>query len=1181
MKQSISRPAGRRAQGTSWWLLASLILTFGICGVRRGSAQTANAAISGHVTDSTGALVPGATVTLTESDTRIATKTTSNGEGLYTFPSVKPGNYSMSVSGNGFRTTTIAGLTAGVQGSISRDVVLQVGAASQTVNVTEEAADEMVAQTSSELGTEIGQKQIHDLPLNGRNFTELLTLTPGASPISTSQSNKVAVNDQGVLGVPSAQFSQPAIQGQINRENLYMLDGVVNTDFTNGVYVIPPIIDDMQEFKVQSHDDKAEYGSVLGGIVNVVTKSGTNSFHGAAWEFVRNNIFDARDSFADEYRSSPSPFRQNQFGATIGGPVVLPHIYNGHNRTFFLFGYEGWRYSQSNEILYNVPTSAELGGDFSHSLLSQPIYDPATTQETANGYTRAQFNYNGTPNVINPARLDPNMIKFIKTYDTGLPLTGNPNFNAYEANPHTDDSDHYIVRIDEQLGSKDTLFFRYDQLNVTDVSPTSLTQSLSNSVAAKSLAAGWTHVFTGNILFDFRYGIATRPFLRGTPDINGIGPAQGLGFSSSGGTFIGLGSPYAIPGIASGFGSQNPNTITNPVMSYAPTLTWVHGVHNFKFGMQYIRQGNNSSSPPYGNYAFTNALTGDPNNVGTTGNSLAAALLGLPSANNNTGLIASGNRVSSYGFFAQDVWSVSRSVTVTYGLRFDHRRPFAPDPGTYVSGPNTDGNYWIGMNALPAACNVTNAAPCIPSANGSLAEIDGGVAASDPTTGKPYYNAAAPPIQLSPYGTTWGAKGGWEDWGPRIGIAWRIDPKTTLRGGYGIVYDTTMGMEQDWKGNSGNWPGAGSVVSSIAMNQTGSPLATVESTFGQVGTVLPAADPWSLGNWYMDPHIQDPRSQQYNLTVERELGSNTALSVGYVGSVNDRLGITGLWNTAQTPGTGTVAQVRARTPFPWYNTSAFYSTSNGTANYNALQVKLDRRFSNGFQYLVAYTWSKAIGTGGSGLFDVENGPGSGGFSIWQNYYDLNASRGVLAFNIPQFLSMSGMYVLPVGKGQRYLNHGAAAYILGNWQTNATVQLRSGQPYNMAISGDIANIEAPAGDSWFSYMRPNVVGNPKLAHPTRSEWFNTAAFVSPATGTYGNSGTDNLSSSHVAEMDMSLFKKFPIKELWSLSFRAEFFNIFNIQNYGVPDNNISDPTAGVITSNVTTPREIQLGLHLDF
>ena len=1047
--------------------------------------------------------------------------------------------------------------------------------------MTEEAADEMVARTSSELGTEIGQQQIHALPLNGRNFTELLTLTPGASPISTSQSNKVAVNDQGVLGVPSAQFSQPAIQGQINRENLYMLDGVVNTDFTNGVYVIPPIIDDMQEFKVQSHDDKAEYGSVLGGVVNVVTKSGTNSLHGSSWWFVRNNIFDARDTFADQYRTSPSPFRQNQFGATVGGPVWIPHLYNGRNRTFFQFGYEGWRYSQSNEILYNVPTSAELGGDFSHSRLAQNIYDPATTQETSNGYTRSQFNYNGTPNVIDPSRLDQNMINFIKTYDTGLPLTGNPNFNAYAANPHTDVSDHYMVRIDEQLGSKDTLFFRYDQMNVTDMSPTSLTQNTTNSVAAKDVGAGWSRAFMSNILFDLRFGIATRPFLRGTSDIHGIGPAQGLGFSSPGGTFIGLGSPYAIPGIASGFGSQAPNTITNPVISYAPTLTWVHGGHNIKFGMQYIRQGNNSSSPAYGNYAFTNALTGDPNNVGTTGNSLAAALLGLPSANNNTGAIASGNRVSSYGYFAQDAWTVSQNVTVTYGLRLDHRRPFAPDSGTIVSGPNTDGVYWIGMNALPGACSVTKAAPCIPSADGSLAGIDGGVAAIDPTTGLPYYNAAAPPIQLSPYGSTWGAKGGWGNWGPRIGIAWRVDPKTTVRGGYGIVYDTTMGMEQDWKGNSGNWPGSGSVVSSIAMNQTGSPLANVESTFGQVGAVLPAADPWSLGNWYMDPHIQDPRSQQYNLTVERELGSKMALSVGYVGSLDDRVGITGLWNTAQTPGTGTVAQVRARTPFPWYNTSAFYSTSTGTSNYNALQVKLDRKFSNGLQYLVSYTWSKAISTGGSGLFDVENGPGSGGFSIWQNYYDLKASKGVMAYNIPQFLAMSGMYALPVGKGQRYLNHGPAAYILGNWQANAAVQLRSGQPYNMAISGDIANIEAPAGDSWFSYMRPNVVGDPKLAHPTRDEWFNTAAFASPATGTYGNAGTNFLSSSHVANVDMSLFKKFPIWEQSSLTFRAEAFNIFNIQNYGVPDNNISDPTAGVVTSNVTTPREIQLGLHLDF
>ncbi len=1165
-------------------VLALVVCIWALSGVPRAFGQTANGSVSGHVIDPKGAMVPGAAVTLIEIETNVEMTTTSNGEGLYTFASVKPGNYRMTVAAPGFNTVTISGLTVAVQGSLSRDVALKIGAEAQVVTVTAEEADEMVEQTSSELGTEIGQAEIHDLPLNGRNFTELLTLTPGASPIMTSQAagNGIAVNDQGVLGVPGTEFSLPSMQGQITRENLFLLDGVVNTDFTNGVYVVPPIIDDLQEFKVQSHDDKAEFGSVLGGVVNVVTKSGTNQLHGAAWEFVRNNIFDARDSFLDEYTASPSPYRQNQFGATIGGPVWLPHIYNGRNRTFFEFGYEGWRFTQSNEILYNLPTTAELGGDFSHSLLDQSIFDPATTVATSNGYSRQQFSYNGELNVIPPGRIDQNMVNFLKTYDTGLPLTGNPNFNAYEHNPHIDNADHYTARIDEQLGSKDLLFFRYDQLNVTDVSPKSLSQTSTDSVPAKNLAAGWTHTFTPNLLFDFRFGIATRPFSRASSlDSHGLATLQGLGFSSSGGTVIGLQSPYQVPGIAEGFGSQTGNTISNPVISYSPTLTWVHGKHELMFGVQYIRQGNDSDSPPYGDYAFTNTQTDDPTNVGTTGNSLASMLLGLPSANDNTGPIALGNRVSSYGIFAQDVWTVSPRVTVTYGLRLDHRRPFDPKAGTFVSGPNTDGVYWIGMNSLPGACAVTKAAPCIPSATGALSGIDGGVAPIDPTTGATYYDPAAPPIQLSPYGTAWGAEDNWENWGPRIGIAWRLNAKTTVRGGYGFVYDDTMGMEQDWKGNAGNWPSQSAVVSSIAMNQTGSPLATIESTFGQVGSVLPSADPWSLGNWYMDPHIRDPRSQQFNLTVERELGAKTALTAEYVGGLDDRLGITGLWNTAVTPGLGTAAQVRALTPFPWYNTSAFYSTSNGTSNYNGLEVKLDRKFSNGLQYLASYTWSKAIGIGGSGLFDVENGPGSGAFSIWQNYYDLKASKGVLAFSVPQFFTIAGEYAIPVGVGQRYLNHGAAAYILGNWQANTTVQIRSGQPYNLSINGDIANIEAPAGDSWFSYMRPNVVGGLKSAHPTKSEAFNTGAAVSPATGSYGNAGTNPLLSMHVVNTDMSLFKSFPIHDQLGLTFRAEAFNVFNIQNYGVPDNDISDPTVGVITSNVTTPREIQLALHLSF
>jgi hypothetical protein len=1103
---------------------------------------------------------------------------------LYTFPSVKPGNYTITVGRVGFRTTTISGLTADVQASISRDVVLQIGATSETVTVTSEEADAAVERASSELGTEIAQAQIHDLPLNGRNFTQLLTLTPGASPVMTSQAanNGVGVNDQAVLSIPGSEFSLPALQGQITRENVYLLDGVTNTDFTNGVYVIPPIIDDLQELKVQSHDDKAEYGGVLGGVVNVVTKSGTNEFHGSGWEFVRNNIFDARDSFKDQLSSGPSPFRQNQYGATVGGPVLLPHIYNGRNRTFFLFGYEGWRYSQSGEHFFNLPTAAELSGDFSHSLLSQNIFDPATTTQTSNGYTRQQFAFNGVPNTINPALLNQNIVNFLKTYDTGTAVTGVSGFNAYYASPHTDNSNHYMFRIDEQMGGKDSFFFRYDQLNVVDATPNSATQSTSSTVNAKDLGAGWTHTLTSNILIDARFGFATRPFNRGPAvDSHGLSPLQGLGFNAAGGTLISLGAPYDAPGIQKGYGAWAPNTISNPVYGFTPTLTWVRGAHNLKFGMQYLQQGSTTHQPSYGDYPFSNTQTGDPQNVGTTGNSLASALLGYPASNSNSPDTTQGNRVSSYAAFAQDVWTLSRNVTFTYGLRVDHRRPFAPSAGTFVSSPNTDGVYWIGMSALPGSCASVGQQPCIPSVNGTLSGIDGGAAAINPDTGLPWYNAAAPPIQLSPYGTAWGATGGW-DFGPRTGIAWRMNQKTTIRGGFGYTYDANQGIEQDWKANEGQWPANGAVGGSISINATGAPLTSIASTLTTVAKILPAADPWGLGSWYTDPNIQDPRSMQYNVTVEREIGSKTALSVGYVGSKDDRLAITGQWNTAKTPGLGTISQVRARTPFPWYNTSAFYSTSQGTSSYNGLQVKLDHKFSSGLQYLASYTWSKAIGMGGSGLFDVENGPG--GFSIWQNYYDLKSSRGVLAFSIPQMLTMEGQYTLPFGIGQRYMNHGPAAYILGNWQANTAVQIRSGQPYNLDVSGDVANIEAPAGDSWFTYERPNQVANPKLSHPTKNAAFNTAAFQVPATGTFGNAGTSPLYSMHVANADMSLFKNFPIKERFSINLRAEIFNVFNIQNYGVPDTNViqQDPNAGKITSTVSdSPREIQLGAHLNF
>src|SRR5216683_6550593 len=456
---------------------------------------------------------------------------------------------------------------------------------------------------------------------NGEGVYAVPSLNPGNYVMTVNK-----------LGVPTASVAQPAIQGQFNRSNLYLLDGTVNTELTTSAYIIPPIIDAMQEFKVQSHDDQAEYGSVLGGVVNVVTRSGTNQLHGAAWEFDRNNIFDARDHFKDVNPdgspAAPAAFRQNQFGGMISGPVFLPKLYNGRNRTFFTFAYEGWRFSQASQIRYTVPTNAELAGDFSNSTPTNPIpliFDPATNPRTqfVASSNPAASNYNpactlaaGCPNMIPVNRIDPVMLKFIQTY------IARPNFvssgiqNAITSQPHIDNSDHYNFRIDEQIGSKDNVFFRYDRLNVVDIAPFDISGYKDDSVPALNIGVGWTHVFSSSLLLENHVGRAQRPFTRDQLDAHGLGPMLALGFSSPGGTLITLAAPFGGGVLSASPGIQTANTIESPVTSFSHGLTWIRGGHQFKFGFQYFKQGNDSDSPPYGGYVFSDSTTSNPLLVG-------------------------------------------------------------------------------------------------------------------------------------------------------------------------------------------------------------------------------------------------------------------------------------------------------------------------------------------------------------------------------------------------------------------------------------------------------------------------------------------------------------------------------------------------------------------------------------
>jgi len=1109
-------------------------------------SQSVTGQISGTVTDTTGAALPQVEVTARNIATDITRKVQTGSTGLYIISLLQPGQYSLTFVKSGFEHAEQPSLILQVNQSLTFDVKLSVGHAAETIQV--DAAAEQLQTTSSELGTAINETAIADLPLNGRNFTQLLTLTPGATPISTSQAGSIGSGMQANVGVPGSAFSQPSINGQWNRSNFYLLDGVTNTSWFSSTYNVLPIVDDIQEFKVQSHNSDAQYGGVLGGVVNVVTKSGTNQYHGSAWEFLRNSALDARNPFTDATSTKPAPFEQNEFGTSVGGPLTIPKVYKGSDRTFFFFAYEGWRFRQPSTSFLHVPTAAELSGDFSAD--PSPIYDPSTTVLNSNGtYSRTAFQ----GNIIPSNRLSALATGFFaKTYDAPN-VTNNPNYNYLNKSSSRNSNDTYTGRLDEHIGANDSAWFRYTTMSPHDSSQVTSMVTSSAYENPVEWGVGETHIFGPHLVFDARFGYSHENWFSGVVPIGGNAVDTALGFTGTkeyGAVDLELAAPYGDANIA------GPENLNDRNLSFSGTLTWLHGRHNIALGYQLMELQYSccATSPGLGQrnqYVFANAQTADPSNLGTTGNSLASALLGIP-----TGIYFAAQdykfHFPSWAPYVQDQWQVTKKLSLTLGLRYDYFSTPDLTKGTTSFLDPSDGTWLIGGGVLPPACSSTQSAPCIP--GGSLANVPYGS----------HIKVASNP-NIGPNPVT-------SNFGPRIGLAYQLDPKTAIRAGYGIVYDSLIGITQTFQGNVGSWPDA--TNTQAGYNALGQPLTTLTNLQSAATSALPAASPWSDQNWMYDPNRKNSRSQQWNLEVERQMTSKLLLSVGYVGSYNDRLPTTGLFNVSPTAGLGA-----AGVPFPWATTE-FMEESIGEAKYNGLQVKAAQRYQNGLQFLVSYTWSKVLEDGGSGLFGVENGSGgSGGYSAVQNLSDLSHNWGVAGYDIKQYLSVSGTYELPIGMGKQWLNKGGvASYLLGDWSANTLAVLRSGQPFNLDVSGDVANIDNQIG--WFNYARPNQVGNPHVSHPTANEYFNPAAFAVPV-NSFGNTGQNSLRSAPVYDVDFSLFKKFRFGEAGSLEFRAEAFNLFNIQCLGVPGSDIGTTDAGVVSSVVENPRQFQFGLKLAF
>lgn len=1110
---------------------------FGVCGILiftflgppMTRAQQSTAALNGTVRDSSGAVVPDARIVLTSLDTNLVQTAGTNSAGIYSVVNIAPGNYRLEVTKAGFSSAREPRIVLSVNQTATLDFTLTVGKATQTVQVSGVATN--IEVSTAELGTVINTKEVNDLPLNGRNFTQLLTLTPGVVPISTDQ------NGGGWPAQPTGAFTFPSVNGQPNRSNSFRLDGVINDASFTSTYAVQPDVDDIQEFKVQAHNDEAQFGQVLGGIVNVVTKSGTNGFHGDAWEFFRNDALDARNFFVQ----NKTPLRQNQFGGAIGGPVILPK-YNGKNKTFFYVSDEAFINHTASQQLYIVPTPADLSGDLSD--LGVPIYNPFSTR--ADPSNPGQFTRDLFPNAQVPAQyLNKGMVLFAKTLFPAPIDTGVAGFNGRDTTPIVTDQNEPNVRIDQQLGEKDRLFFRYTRVGQT-VNGSGGFQGLANTVnfVSYNYAASWTHTFGPTAVSELTFGRTSMEF----DTVNRFRNVDAATFDAQVGFASNFVSNFAQPGLTlipnmsiSGFlgGGENVNHAhAADIYQVREDFSKVAGKHTMRMGADLAT---NSMQDPvfclcstaFCSFQTSNLETGDG------GSALASFLLGLPSSTfrGNEDIVSNGGWVD--GFYFQDQWKVSDKLTLNLGLRYDIT--LTPSSGTSANGSDQVGDFDLNngtyiLQKTSPACSATQGAPCIP--GGTL----------------------PPHVVVSPNGHI--IRNTKDNFQPRFGFAYRLTNSTALRGAYGRFFDNWAGVTQTVNNYAYTWPNLGALGN-------GNLNADVPSAFAQdplglgSGPIVPPADPFSQVTAFMDPYLRNALSDQWNFGIQQQFGAHQVLTVNYVGSHSSRIPLFLSQNVALTPGPGDPS---LRSPYP-YIPAEPYTRSWGRSNYHALQASLDRKAGD-LTYLLSYTWSKSIDFGCDGYFsgcDIQDP------NHWQN------DKSVAGFDLTQVFSASWVYQLPWGPGRRWATGNRILNnIIGNWELNGIATLSSGQPYSVTAPVQISNINNGVAGT----ERADLVGDFN-AGATLLQPINPAAFAVPAPYTFGNLGRNTFRSDWRRNLDLSLFRQFRFSEMTRLEFRCEAFNLTNTPVFAVPDAFVSDPNFGQVSSTANTERQIQLALKFYF
>jgi hypothetical protein len=1131
--------------GRLWVLFILLIAAWSTAG-----AQVTTADIVGTVTDPTGALVPNAKVTLINVDTQIQRNGSTNSTGDFQFTLLPVGHYTLTVMASGFKTANTSGIAVEAGDHDRSDVHLTTGVQNETVSV--EAETPLLQAENATVSSTVTAKAVQDLPLNGRNFVQLVQLVPGA--------NEGPGNGLTSGGRPDDRRSTSgfSVNGQDDTLNNWIIDGMDDNERVIGSTGVKPNVEGIQEITVETNSYAAEAGRTAGGVVSIITRSGTNQFHGTAYEFFRNDILDARN--VQQTTGRKPELRQNQYGGSVGGPIL-------HDKAFFFGDYEGFRQVAGITYTSTVPDISE--------------YNDINSVGTATPQTLIS-NGNGTAGLP----IDPIALAYLKLFPAPTSTAIN---NNYTVSPNkTQNSDTYDARIDESLNSNNIFFARFSYNSVNTFTPQAL-GTAANGIqvsggryifagpatdVAQQYEGGYTHIFNQNLLLDARVGF-TRINNLSLPLNYGTNPDTKLGFGSNM-NFNALSSFLTPVGIGPfsdlGDGAYVPLQDIDNTFLYTATVSYTRGNHSMKAGATFIRRQarNVQSAFAAGQYGFGLASDQASTQQQTQDNQLASTLVGaFQSASRNYDLNPPDYRSYEPSFFLQDSWRMTPKLTVLYGVRYDIFTPF-------TEAHNRISNFDF-FQALGSTAATVDAALKVAGVSG----VDGHA----------------------------GIKTDYSNFAPRLGFAYSVTPTIVVRGGYGIsFFPGNYTSNADLKNAPFVSVYSPNCQSNLAVqietsqgvttgqNPACGTIAGASTTFDQ-GLPLPAAqtiNSSSLSFVAESPTFRSALMQQFNLQVEKQFGANV-LTIGYVGNIGQHLPeeINDI-NVPKPfdPANGGSSARPLSTLLPNLGT-VNYLQSEGVSNYNGLQTSLQRRFTKGLAVDANYTWAKALSdiTG----FSEE---GQQGWSNADPTHIRQIEYGIAENDIQNRFALMLNYELQYGKTFT----GLKKEVLAGWSANVIAAWQSGKPFSIVNSGNgVDSTISPYNGQTESYGnratpennggndRPNLVGNPHLAHKTLTEFFNTAAFAPQPVGTIGTAKRNSLFGPHFRHFDVSLVKTFPLTQKLDLQFRAEAFDVTNTPNWFINNNGgngstqLGNSAFGTVagTDPNYVPRELQFAMKLQF